>query len=203
MSQDGEMKPRPEVVKLKVCLAGEAQVGKTSIVRRFVLDQFDDHYLQTLGAKVSKKEVVIPRRSGGRVYRVAMTVWDVMGTPGIPELMREGYFYEAQGIIAVCDATRRNTLMALADWEKGLSGVCPGIPWVVLANKADLADRLEVTEADLADFVGDRSWHHLFTSAKTGKGVEEAFRALALEILEEVLRRPRAPEGVHAEATGE
>src|SRR2546426_12838573 len=46
-------------IKAKVCLVGEASVGKTSLARRFVLDQFDDRYLPTMGAKVTKKEIVL------------------------------------------------------------------------------------------------------------------------------------------------
>lgn len=176
----------PQVAKVKICLAGEAQVGKTSLVRRFVLDQFDDRYVHTLGAKVTKREIVLNHR--GEEYRVDLMIWDIMGSPGIPALMREGYFHAAQGIMAVCDATRRSTLLGLADWERGLEAVCPSIPWIVIANKADLTDRLELSEGEVEDFVGERPWHHLFTSAKTGAGVEEAFRSLTLAVLEEVLR---------------
>ncbi len=180
----------PQLVKVKICLAGEAQVGKTSLVRRFVLDQFDDRYIHTLGAKVSKKEIVLHHR--GEEYRVDLMLWDIMGSPAIPALMREGYFHAAQGIMAVCDATRKSTLLGLGDWEKGLAGVCPSIPWIVLANKADLTDRLELSEEDLEDCVGERPWHHLFTSAKSGAGVEEAFRTLTLAVLEDILKSKEA-----------
>ncbi|MBI4417089.1 MAG: GTP-binding protein, partial [Euryarchaeota archaeon] len=44
-------------MKTKVCLVGEHGVGKTSLIRRYVLDEFDDRYIVTLGAKVSKKEL--------------------------------------------------------------------------------------------------------------------------------------------------
>ena len=39
----------------KICLLGDGEVGKTSLIRRYVLDLFDDQYIQTFGAKVSKK----------------------------------------------------------------------------------------------------------------------------------------------------
>ncbi len=51
---------RSVVMKAKVCLVGEAAVGKTSLIRRYVLDQYDDRYETTLGAKVTKKELRIP-----------------------------------------------------------------------------------------------------------------------------------------------
>ena len=43
--------------KKKICLLGDKAVGKTSLIRRYVHDQFDDKYITTLGAKVSKKEI--------------------------------------------------------------------------------------------------------------------------------------------------
>ncbi|TLZ79676.1 MAG: GTP-binding protein, partial [Methanobacteriota archaeon] len=46
-----------EVVKLKICMAGEGAVGKTSLIRRYVLDQYDDRYIATLGTKITKKSL--------------------------------------------------------------------------------------------------------------------------------------------------
>ena len=53
---DWTSKPR---LKAKVCLVGDAGVGKTSLIRRFVLDQFDSKYIKTIGTKVSKKSIFL------------------------------------------------------------------------------------------------------------------------------------------------
>ena len=45
----------------KVCLLGDFAVGKTSLVRRFVYDLFDDKYVSTIGVKVSRKTVILTR----------------------------------------------------------------------------------------------------------------------------------------------
>ena len=45
----------------KVCLLGDFAVGKTSLVRRFVYDLFEDKYLSTIGVKVSRKVVAVPK----------------------------------------------------------------------------------------------------------------------------------------------
>src|SRR6059058_4325981 len=72
-------------MKVKVCLVGEGAVGKTCLIRRFIQDQFDDRYISTLGAKVSKKEIKVDGPSGG--MDVDMTIWDIMGEriPRAPE----------------------------------------------------------------------------------------------------------------------
>src|SRR2546429_9654034 len=93
-------------MKVKVCLIGEAAVGKTSLIRRFVLDKFDDKYIQTLGTKVSKKTVESASGGGTGGVRIEMTVWDITGQKEFRELLKEAYFYDARGLIAVCDVTR-------------------------------------------------------------------------------------------------
>src|SRR5712691_8911159 len=87
-------------MKVKVCLIGEAAVGKTSLIRRFVLDNFDDKYIQTLGTKVSKKELVSPSPDASGELKIDMTIWDIMGQKGFRELLKEAYFYGAREILA-------------------------------------------------------------------------------------------------------
>ncbi|MEE9237015.1 MAG: Rab family GTPase [Thermoplasmata archaeon] len=174
-------------MKMKVCLVGEAAVGKTSLIRRFVHDNFDDKYIQTLGTKVSKKEIVLDMPSGDGEIRVDMTVWDIMGQKGFRELLKEAYFYGAKGIIAVCDLTRKSTLDDLDDWVEGVYSVAGRVPVEIFANKVDLKNKMEIDGDEVEQFskAYDSPWH--FTSAKTGENVEDAFSSLSKRILEEML----------------
>src|SRR2546428_14126200 len=65
-------------LKAKVCLVGDVAVGKTSLIKRFVQDQFDDRYISTVGTKVSKKEV--EAKFGGAPGRDRVKIWDVTGS---------------------------------------------------------------------------------------------------------------------------
>jgi small GTP-binding protein len=183
-------------MKMKVCLVGEAAVGKTSLIRRFVHDDFDDKYIQTLGTKVSKKEILLDVPPGDGAIKVDMTVWDIMGQKGFRELLKEAYFYGAKGIIAVCDVTRKNTLDDLDDWIEGVYSVTGRIPIEIFANKVDLEDKMEIGREEVEQFskAYDSPWH--FTSAKTGKNVEEAFKSLARRIATERLSRGLIEEDV-------
>src|SRR5256884_8881398 len=102
-------------IKTKVCLVGEAAVGKTSLIRRFVQDDFDDRYITTLGAKVSKREMVFDM-PGRKQLQMDITVWDIMGEKGFRDLLKEAFFHGAKGVLAVADLTRRPTLDDLDDW---------------------------------------------------------------------------------------
>ena len=172
-------------MKMKVCLVGEAAVGKTSLIRRFVLDDFDDKYIQTLGTKVSKKELAFPKPTGDGPLKVDMTIWDIMGQKGFRELLKEAYFYGAKGILAVCDVTRRTTLDDLDDWIEGVYSVTGKIPIQFLANKWDLRDRAEFGEAEIQQVTRAYDSPFSVTSAKTGENVESGFESLAARILKE------------------
>ncbi len=74
-------------ISKKVCLLGDFAVGKTSLVRRFVYDLFNDKYISTIGVKVSRKTVVVPRTHD--LVELAMMLWDLGGSeefvhPGNP-----------------------------------------------------------------------------------------------------------------------
>ncbi len=177
---------KQRLLKAKVCIVGEAAVGKTSLIRRFVLDQFDDSYLITLQAKVSKKTVEVPTGPAGGPVTMEMSIWDVMGQRRFRELLVEAYFQGVSGIIAVADATRRQTLAALYEWIDRVDSVSSQAPIVIAVNKSDLEKAVQVTDADVAPLAEAFHGQFLMTSAKTGANVEEAFRILGARIAERV-----------------
>ncbi|MFQ5837690.1 MAG: Rab family GTPase [Thermoplasmata archaeon] len=176
----------PKIIRMKakVCLAGEQAVGKTSLIRRFVLDQFDDAYQATLGAKVSKKEVSVELPDRDMSVNIDMTLWDIMGSKGFRELLKEAYFHGAQGVLAVSDITRKNTLDDLREWHDIVHKTAGEIPWVLAVNKFDLKDRFAYGEEEVRVQTALFKAPYLFTSAKTGERVEEAFSILGRNIIE-------------------
>jgi len=165
-----------DLMKVKVCFIGDAGVGKTSLIKRFVLDVFDDRYIATIGTKVTKKIVEVD--DGGNQVRVMMLVWDIMGQKGFRELLREAYFFGAHGAIAVCDLTNKETLEELRYWIKALTDVAGDVPIVFAGNKADLQNESVVKESDLKDLADKYNAEAFLTSAKTGQNVENLFKAL-------------------------
>src|SRR3989442_12715665 len=96
--------PEAQRIKPTVCLVGEAAVGKTSLIRRFVQDEFDDRYITTLGAKVSKREMAFEAQDRTKIH-MDMTVWDIMGEKGFRDLLKDAYFHGANGVVAERDIT--------------------------------------------------------------------------------------------------
>jgi small GTP-binding protein len=167
----------PIGLKAKVCLVGEEAVGKTSLIHRFVHNVFDESYIRTLGASVSKKTVVV--QTIGPHVRVDMTILDVMGNRKFLELFRDAYFQGARGILAVADLTRRSTLDALVEWIRGTESVVGSVPVMVIGNKTDLIGGAAYGPDELRALADTFGGDFVLASAKTGDGVEEAFRRLA------------------------
>ncbi|TMA05689.1 MAG: GTP-binding protein [Methanobacteriota archaeon] len=172
----------PYLLKSKICLVGERGVGKSSLIRRYVLDQFDDKYIRTLGAKVEKKtmRVEVPERHAQ--VDIHMAIWDIIGHVGFRQLLGDSFFNGAQGILAVADLTRRNTLPVLTGWIEAVEGVAGKVPVVLVANKADLTAEAQFGVAELAEMASTFGCTYLLTSAKSGQNVEDAFLRLATEI---------------------
>src|SRR2546425_8669625 len=75
-------------IKAKISLVGEVMVGKTSLIKRFVLDTFDDRYVATVGTKVTKKTVPVLWRGGPPVMEPVG--WGMRWGEGIPRVLEGG-----------------------------------------------------------------------------------------------------------------
>lgn len=171
-----------QVIK-KITLAGDGMVGKTSLIRRYVLEQFSDKYIVTIGTKVSKKDLKV--KHGGQDIDLTFMIWDIMGLTGYHSQLHKNNFKGAKGALVVADLTRLDTLISLGQWAQQIEDIAGDIPLIFLINKVDLREKAEFTEDDVLEEVKKHNAQHLFTSAKTGENVEKAFSLLAGKMLEQ------------------
>ena len=170
-------------ISKKIVVLGDPAVGKTSLIRRFVIDAFDDKYLTTIGAKIVKKEV--PLRSGGAKpdMDVTLMIWDIAGQKTLGNV-KQAYYRGAEGAMIICDITRRETLLATIDWIKTLMQVTGEIPVVLLANKCDLMDQALFGDKEMQEVSNKLNAPFLLTSAKDGRNVNAAFQSIASQMVE-------------------
>jgi len=158
----------------KVALLGEGAVGKTSLVRRYVLDVYSDDYIQTFGAKVTKKVL------GMDHIELTMMIWDILGQKSNSSL-HSTYYSGSNGALLVFDLTRPETLESLPTWLDDLNKVTGKIPIVLVANKADL--HKEIAQERMDTISSQIGGDLVYTSAKVGTGVNEAFSSLAQKMM--------------------
>jgi small GTP-binding protein len=181
----GRLPTNVDLVK-KVCLIGDPGVGKTSLIRRFVLDRFSDDYLSTIGAKVTKKEKLIDVKQEDLRIRLVLMIWDVAGQKEYQQF-HELYLSGMEGVLAVCDLSRPNTYDRLRDAMQLRDKHAVGIPMVFLLNKADLVDPATVDLGQVNALAAQKGIAVLPTSAKTGQNVEPAFSKLTMMIIRDWL----------------
>src|SRR5437867_445595 len=149
---------------------------------------FEEEYLMTIRTYVSKKETRVLLPEYGLIVDIDMMIWDIMGEKGFRELLKDAYFYGANGILAVADLTRRRTLDNLDDWIDGVEDVVGKVPILIAVNKSDLAANARFREIDVAAFAKAYHAEFFLTSARTGERVEEAFGRLATLVAEQQLQ---------------
>ncbi len=167
----------------KVCLLGDGEVGKTSLIRKFVLDQFRDEYIATVGTKVSKKNLELTFPKYDTKLNMTLTIWDILGQRDFSNL-HTSFYSGGSGALLVCDLTRKDTLESLNQWIENLFETTGEIPIIILGNKCDLKDDHQVTKDEVSALA--RNYHTVFmyTSAKTGENVQFTFKSLGTKIFE-------------------
>ncbi len=162
----------------KICLLGYYGVGKTSLVYRWIENRFSKDFKSTLGVNLLKKKLTIDGNS------ISVQIWDLGGQDSYQNL-RKLYIEGAQGALAVFDVTNRTSFSVLSEWITSFKDLRPDAPILLIGNKIDLDD-IAVKEEEVKAFASQNHMEHMFTSAKTGHQVEDAFQELILTILRQV-----------------
>ena len=167
----------------KALLLGDPSVGKTSLIRKYVYDKFDDKYISTLGTKISQKRIILQHPEKEVKIDLNMMIWDMMGQKEF-QMFHQTAYHGAQGALIVSDLTRRETLDNLTYWVSSLFNVTSEIPLVFIGNKNDLLEKLQFNEDDLTNVAMAFNAPTFLTSARTGENVEESFITLGKGIIQ-------------------
>lgn len=163
----------------KTLIVGEINSGKTSIIKRYVHNIYSDNYRATIGVDFSIRGVYYPDKL------VRIQLWDIAGQERFGNMTRV-YYKEANGAVVVCDASRTDMLNPVLKWREDLDTKINNVnfPVVLMVNKIDIAhemlDRINFDKVCKEyGFVG-----YFKTSAKKGINIEESFKMLSDEMLD-------------------
>lgn len=160
------------MIAKKVLLVGNFGVGKTSLIRRFVLNEFSEDYISSIGVRVSTKIVEI------KGQQIKLLIWDVAGT-NKDEKLPKAYFLGASAAMYVFDLSREETFLNIDSQIESVK-ILSGLNKILLVgNKKDL-----LTVDQISQIIQHMAVKpNLITSAKDDENVADAFIELATESL--------------------
>ncbi len=144
----------------KICVIGDKDVGKTSLVRRFVFNTFSDEKDDSVESRAFKR----------KIDDVTLMVWDV----SVYEEHIEKILNGARAVIILGDITRGETYDTMREISRFLNGH-PGMK-IFVGNKNDMKYQAEFWTDELNSLSKDFSAPYFFASAKTGENVENIFK---------------------------
>lgn len=161
----------------KLLLIGDGSVGKTTLILKYVEDRFRHKYKPTIGVDLFIKQIRLTD------CETKLTIWDVAGQERF-KIIRKGFYEGGSGALLVYDVTRPETFEMLSEWVQELHEYAGKVPVVTIGNKIDLTNRRKVSTRKAKQNAKTISNGYMETSAKTGKNVNGAFRAITKRMLE-------------------
>lgn len=161
----------------KIIVIGDVNVGKTSLIKKYVHDSFSDRYKSTIGVDFALKQIKVEDS------KFNLQLWDIAGQERFGNMTRV-YYRDAVGAIIVYDQTNPNSFDNIMKWkmdiDEKVSIANYSIPILLIGNKSDLNDNIFY---DMTDYCKENGFIGYFSiSAKTGLNIEEAMNYLVAEI---------------------
>ena len=160
---------------LKLVLLGPCDCGKSSLILRFMDNQFYPRYSPSIGADLYTK--VIPKRSGA----VQLRIWDLAGHSQPPELMR-GVCVDSDCCVLVYSITSLDSFRTIEDFRENYVHMAENddlgrVPLILVGNKTDRESDGQVPWSQAQTWARQQGAVPLFqTSAKNDSAVAVMFQ---------------------------
>ena len=181
------MEPQKKFI-LKVILLGDSSVGKTSLLNKYIKNDFSLHYKATIGADFLTKQL---QRENSLIN---LQIWDTAGSERYHSI-GTGFYRNCECCVLVCDLTNTESFKSVEFWRKEfIKNANPQegdkFPFVLFANKNDMVSDIKITEDEIKSFCSAHNdIPYFMVSAKEGNGVEEGFNKI-FEKIKNILLDP-------------
>lgn len=183
ITQEVNVKVNKEPERMfKVVLAGDAAVGKSSLIMRLCKGKFFENLSSTLGVDFQTKMIELDGRT------VALQLWDTAGQERFRSIAKS-YFRRADGVLLLYDCTYERSFLSIREWmdsiECSQDGSIKKLPIMVCGNKTDMRPEAEklgrkvVTYDDGQRLAREYGALFIETSAKEGLNIAESVTELA------------------------
>ena len=163
-----------EEFRFNILLLGDSNVGKTSLIKRFIKNKFDSNDSSTVGLEFENKKVKINDKI------IQLNIMDTAGQEKYRAIAKNAV-KRANGIIFVFDLNNKESFNNIKYWLMSSFEISNNFHKIFVGNKYDL-DK-EVDEDKVQKLIEEYKSRYFETSAKDGKNVELIFKEIAELIL--------------------
>jgi len=161
----------------KVLLIGDSGVGKSCLMLRYADDTYTDSYVSTIGVDFKIRTIDLDGKT------LKLQIWDTAGQERFRTITCS-YYRGAHGIIVTYDVTDRESFKNVRHWLQEIGKYAKeDVRKLLIGNKSDLTSRKAVSYDEGKELADSLGVQFLETSAKSAHNVEEAFQAMAREIV--------------------
>jgi Ras-related protein Rab-6A len=162
--------------KYKLVFLGDQNVGKTSIITRFMYDSFDTSYQATIGIDFLSKTMYLEDRT------VRLQLWDTAGQERFRSLI-PSYIRDSSVAVVVYDITDRASFLNTSMWIENVRAErADDVVIMLVGNKSDLSEKRQVTEEEGEELAQNEGVVFIEASAKEGHNIKTLFRRLATQL---------------------
>ena len=167
--------------RYKVIVVGNGGVGKTSLITRYVHNEYLRNYKPTLGVDFFVKKLDL-----GDGSRVHLHLWDIQGQE-CAKNMTSTFYRKANAAIIVFDLSQRKTFEDVRVWKQDLDNKIfrDTCPCILLGNKSDLKTMREVEEVEMRNLCEELGFMHFAeVSVKQNLLVKESMDVLVKSLVD-------------------
>ena len=165
---------------LKYIIIGDAAVGKSNLLLRYVHGQFKPEYQLTIGVEFGAKNIEI----SSKIFRIQ--IWDTAGQENFRSITR-AYYKNSVCALVVYDISSRDSFNNVMSWIEDCKNQSPKTIFIVLVgNKSDLDDKRQVSYEEGKELADKNELLFFESSAKDGINVDEIFVNSAKEIAKKI-----------------
>jgi len=160
------------MLRKKIIILGGFAVGKTSLLKRYVSNEFSNDYLPTIGVNIKTKIINYENKE------IEFVIWDIADVV-THKTIPVAYLRGTHAAVLVFDVARESSYDRISDDLEGMKKIDPSIEIIVIGNKTDLVES-EILQQIKKKVNFDVS---LFTSVLKNDNVEQIFLLLAQKII--------------------
>lgn len=163
-----------KILRFKTILIGDASVGKTSLLQRFIHNRFKIEYNCTIGVDYWVKSLQLDNQA-----TVDLQIWDTCGQERFKTITRQ-YYRDTHGCILVFDLTKKETFKNIEIWIEDIKNFGNHeMSLIVVGNKCDLVENREVSKEEIDQFLQNYNYEYIEVSALTGENVKLGFEKIS------------------------